>query len=181
MAVHATGGDRLNSLVQTNAGAPADAVRGTLSRNPAGDDNALTFTAVAYGAGGNSITVAYVDPGAPSQALAIVVAGNAITANLATNGGSAIISTAAEVKAAVEASGAAAALVTVAIDATDTGIADDGSGVVPALASAALSGGAGTAIGAMVKGGLMIDTANGNVYKNTGTQAVPAWTQLAPV
>jgi len=167
-----------STLHIANAGAPDDAAQATLSRNPAGDDNALTFTSVAYGTGANSITITYVDPAANDAALSVGVAGSAITVNLATDGGGAITSTAAQVKTAVEGSGAAAALVTVAIDATDTGVADDGSGVVTALASAPMTGGAGTAIGLVVPGGLLSDTTNANIYRNDGTQAVPVWKML---
>lgn len=171
----------LVALLTSGAGVPDDAVQATLSRNPAGDDNALTFTAVAYGTGGNSITIEYLDPSANDAALSIDVVGNAITVNLATGGAGAITSTAAAVLAAIEASGPAAALVTVAIDTGDTGIADDGSGVVTALASAPMTGGAGTSIGVSLKGGLYVDTTGGLVYRNSGTQAVPAWTALADV
>lgn len=165
-------------LITSSAGAPANATRGTLSCNPAGDDNALTFTAVAYGAEGNKVSVAYVNPGRASQALEVDVRGNDITVFLATNGSSVITSTAAQVKAAIEAKAAAAALVTVAINTGDTGVADNGSGVVTALTRAWISGGAGTGIGISVKGGICIDETGGGVYVNTGTQAVPAWTQV---
>jgi hypothetical protein len=170
-----------STLHVAHAGVPANAVRATLSRNPAGDDNALTFTAVAYGTGGNSITITYVDPAANDAALGVVVAGSAITVNLATDGGGVITSTAAMVLAAIEASGPASALVDVAIDTGDSGVADDGSGVVTALASAPMTGGAGTAIGLVVPGGLLSDTTNANIYRNDGTQAVPVWVQLADV
>ncbi len=162
-----------------NAGAPVNAAQATLSRNPAGDDNALTFTAVAYGVGGNDITIAYVDPGANDAELSVAVVGSDITVNLATGVAGAITSTAAEVLAAIEASVAAAALVTVAIDATDSGVGDDGSGVVTALASAPMTSGAGTALGEVLPGGLLSDTTNANVYRNDGTQAAPVWVQLA--
>lgn len=170
-----------STLHIANAGVPVNAAQATLSRNPAGDDNALTFTSVAYGMGANSITITYVDPGANDAALGVVVVGNAITVNLATDGGGLITSTAALVLAAIEASGPASALVTVAIDATDSGVADDGSGVVTALASAPMTSGAGTAIGLVVPGGLLSDTTNANIYRNDGTQAVPVWVQLADV
>lgn len=169
----------LATLLTSGAGVPADAVRASLSRNPAGDDNALAFTAVAYGTGGNSITIEYVDPAANDAALSVAVVGNAITVNLATDGAGAITSTAAEVLAAIEASVPASALATVAIDTGDTGVADDGSGVVTALASAPMTGGQGTSIGVSLKGGLYADTTNGLVYRNSGTQAAPVWTALA--
>lgn len=158
-----------------SAGAPADGVRATLARNPAGDDNALTFTAVGYGTDGNNITIAYTNPGAASQAIAVSVIDRAITVSLATNGGSAITSTAAQVKAAIEANAVAAALVTCAVNTGDTGSADDGSGVVTALAAAAMTGGAGFGVNVVGPGGLVIDTTNANLYINGGTKAAPVW------
>lgn len=158
----------------TSAGAPVTAVRATLARNPAGDDNALTFTARVYGVEGNSITVAYVDPGGVTAALSVSVFRQAITVSLA-RAASAITSTAAEVKAAIEAHVEANQLVTVAINASDTGSADDGSGVVTALAAAAMTSGAGTGIGTAAIGCIGIDTTNGKLYVNGGTLAVPDW------
>lgn len=166
-----------SGLFTSGAGAPVSAVRASLVVNPAGDDNGLTFTAKAYGVDGNLISVEYVDPGAFSQALSVSVFNSAITISLATGADpGAITSTAAEVKAAVDASIAAAKLVSVAIYTADTGVADDGSGVVTAMALALLENGAGTAIGESLKGGYYIDTTGGATYTNTGTQAVPVWT-----
>lgn len=166
----------LNSLIYANFGAPEDAARATLDVNPAGDDNGLTFTARAYGAEGNGITIEYVDPGADS-ALSVSVFRQAITVTLA-YAEAAITSTAAEVLAAVNASGAASQLVTVALLESDDNF-DSGAGIVTAMAATALEGGAGTAIGVVVPGGLLIDTDNGTIYTNDGTTAVPDWT--APV
>ena len=73
----------LANLMFAGEGVPVDAVRATLTINPAGVNNSLLYTAKAYGAAGNAITVVYVDPDAISQALAIVVVGSAITVNLA--------------------------------------------------------------------------------------------------
>jgi hypothetical protein len=70
------------SEVLTEAGA---AVKATLATGVIGNNNALRFTAKTGGVAGNSITIAQVNPGTPSAALGVVVAGNAITANLATN------------------------------------------------------------------------------------------------
>ncbi|MBP9897468.1 MAG: hypothetical protein KBF28_03790 [Gemmatimonadales bacterium] len=107
-----------------------------LSTNLAGANNDLDITAVTAGADGNDITVAYIDPGANNAALSVSVTGTAITVNLATGGGGAITSTAADVDAAIDALPAAAALVTPANKA-----ANDGSGVVIAMAAAPLVGG----------------------------------------
>ncbi len=43
------------------------------------------------------------------------------------------------------------------------------------------AGGAGTGVGIANPGAICIDTTNGDVYRNSGTQAAPAWTQLADV
>jgi hypothetical protein len=111
-------------------------VQATAATGVEGSDNAITWTAVEYGTDGNAITVALVDPGA-TAALSVSVTGTAITVNLAYSG--AITSTATEVMAAIEASAAASALVTVA----DTG-ESEGSGVVAAVTATNLSAGANT-------------------------------------
>lgn len=160
---------------------PADAVKATRSVNPAGDDNALLFTAVLYGDAQNAITIAYVDPGANNASLSVAVTSKAITVSLATDSEGVITSTAAQVRTAVLAHGEAAALVAVTIDASDTGSADDGSGVVTAMAAAALTGGAGTGVGTAGTGSRYTNTEEGTLFINTGTLAAPTWTQLAPV
>lgn len=120
---------------------PADApatVQATLTTALTGTNNDMLFTAVPTGRLGNDVTIRYVNPAANSAALSVTVSARAITVNLATNGGGTITSTAALIKAAIEASAAATALVTVAHAA-----ANDGSGVVIALAATALTGGLG--------------------------------------
>jgi hypothetical protein len=114
-------------------------VAATLTTDLAGDDNDMVYTAKTPGAGGNDITVAYVDPEAANQSLAVGVAGSAITVDLATDGDELITSTAAQIKTAIEASGAANALVSLA----NAG-GNDGSGKVTAMAAANLTGGADT-------------------------------------
>lgn len=166
------------SLLMAGNGAPVAAVRATATVNPAGDDNGLVYTARQYGAGGNTIAVQYVDPAGNSKALSVRVEENLIRVSLATNGGGTITSTAAQVKAAIEASAQANALVSIAIMTADTGTADDGSGVVTAMARTTLSGGAGTGIGSALPGAVFIDTTNAFVYRNSGSRAVPAWTKL---
>jgi hypothetical protein len=172
--------ESLAALLIANAGVPEAAVQASLTVNPTGTDNSATYTAKAYGASGNAITIAYVDPGANSQALSVSVADQNITVSLATNGSGTITSTSALVVAAINASGPAAALVTAAVDGTDGG-AGTGAAAVTAMARAALANGAGTGIGRSKPGGLCIDTENGDVYRNSGTLAAPAWTQLADV
>lgn len=168
----------IGSLLMANAGAPVTAVAATANVNPTGDDNSLTFTAKVYGAAGNNISLEYVDPAANDQALSVSVTGQAIRVSLATGVAGAITSTAAEVKAAVEAKQAAANLVSVAVHTADSGSGDDGSGVVTAMARANLASGAGTFIGRASPGALCIDTTNSDVYRNDGTTAAPVWVKL---
>lgn len=112
----------------------AGAVKATKSHGST--DANLTFEAVAAGTGGNSITVALVNPGGTGD-LSVGVVSNAITVTLGVSSGS-IVSTANDVMAGVYNSAAARALVNV----TSTG---DGTGVVTALSAAALTGGTNSA------------------------------------
>ena len=112
--------------------------KATLSTDLAGDNNDLKFTAKLKGHFGNTIKVAYVDPDAANAKLAVTVSGTTIAVSLATGANKAITSTAANVKAAIEAVPAAAALVSVANVAGNSG-----EGVVAAMAATALANGAG--------------------------------------
>lgn len=167
----------LGSLLIVNEGGPVDAVQATATLDPAGNENALSYTAREYGTGGNSITVTYVDPGANSAPLGVSVAGKSIVVSLATGEAGAITSTAAEVLAAIEAHQPANVLVS-AVFAAD-GELEDGSGVVTAMASTALTGGAGTGIGIAQPGAICINTADGLLSRNSGSTAAPVWTALA--
>lgn len=81
----------------------------------------LTYTSKEYS--GNYIRVRYVDPGSPSQSISVSVTSNYdITVNLATDGGSAITSTATQIKAAIEANTPANALVLITISGTGANI-----------------------------------------------------------
>lgn len=84
-----------------------------------------------------AITIKLTDPGAPNQVLSIVVSGTDIEALLATNAGSAITTTAAQLKTAIEAAAAAAALTAVTLP-------GDGTGVVSAQVKTSLTTGART-------------------------------------
>lgn len=121
--------------VWTIAGDEA-AVKASLATSLTGTNNDLDYTADTAGTAGNSISVRYVDPASANASLSVSVSGKDITVNLATDGSNAITSTAAQVKAAIEAVPAAAALVDIA---NHSG--NDGSGVVTALAKTNLSGG----------------------------------------
>src|SRR5690606_25217042 len=121
-------------------GAPAVSAQATATLDPDGDDNALIFTAVAFGEGGNDITITYVDPESEESALSVVVDGNSITVNLETDDSEPpdIVTTAADIITAIEASEAAAALVTVEGDVADAD-AGDNIGVVTAMEPTALA------------------------------------------
>lgn len=159
----------------SGAGIPDASAQAVLTINPTGDDNGLIFTAVAYGAPGNDISIEYLDPAANDAALAVSVLGTKISVSLATGSGGAITSTAADVLAAIEASAAASDLVTGAIMTADSGVADDGSGIVTAMALAPLVDGAGIGVNVAGIGSRYTDTTNGKIYINGGTKAVPVW------
>jgi hypothetical protein len=91
----------------------------------------ITYTAVASGSGGNSITVAYVQQAGTTHPLTVSVVGNVITVNLQVVA-SVIASIATSVKAAVDA--VASGLVTTALDGT-------GADLVTAFGPTALAGG----------------------------------------
>jgi hypothetical protein len=164
------------ALFLSGTGAPENAVKATLAVNPAGNDNALTFTAKMYGAEGNLISVLYVDPSANNAALSVSVFRRQITVSLATGAGGAITSTSAQVLAAINASVAAAKLVSVAI-LSDTGTS--GAGIVTAMAEALLTGGLGTGIDRALPACQYADITNAFIYRNSGAQAAPIWTKLA--
>lgn len=113
---------------------PVNAVAAALSTNLTGDNNDLVFTAKTKGAAGNSLKIVYVDPGAETASESVHVDGNHIIVTLRSV--SSVLSTAAEVVAAIEADAEADALVAV----TDKA-ANDGTGVVTAMAAASLAGG----------------------------------------
>lgn len=114
----------------------------SLSTALTGVNNDLDFTAVGDGADGNYISIKYVDPGVETATETVSVSetggsagGPLITVTLRSV--SSTLSTAAQVKTAIEASARASALVTVANKA-----ANDGTGVVTAMAAARLASGA---------------------------------------
>lgn len=109
----------------------------TLSTDMTGTDNDITLTHEPGGTVGNSVSLELDDPGGASQPLSVEVSGYDIVVSLATNGASAITTTALELLEALNAAEAVLALgVTCALK---TG--NDGSGVVTALAHTHLSGG----------------------------------------
>lgn len=108
--------------------------KSSLTTALAGANNDLVYTARQGGPGGNSIRVQYI-VGAGTATLSVAVEGYDILVTVATTTGTPT-STASAVKAAVEAHSDATRLVTVA-----NAAANDGTGVVAALALTALAGG----------------------------------------
>lgn len=108
------------------------ALPASLELGAAANNNAIKITAATAGLPGNLITVALVDPGAASQALAVNVIGNAITVSLATDVDGSILSTAAEVITALDAEVLVGAV---------TGDGSDGSGIAEVAQATALTGG----------------------------------------
>lgn len=164
-----------NDVIQlAGNGAPDDGVKATLETALVGANNDLVFTAVVAGVEGNDIEIEYADPVGPDAVLSVVVAGTLIRVWLATDGASAITTTASQIITAIEGSPEADALVTVALAGADTG-----AGVVTALASTPLATGAGTGVGSAGPGSMYTDFGGADVYLNTGTKAMPVWEQLA--
>lgn len=137
MKVDATFRENLNvKKIAFDNVTPVNAVASSLTTALAGDNNDLVYTAKVKGVAGDSITVAYIDPAGNDQALSVVVTGTDIVINLATGPAGAITTTGDDIKTAISGDADANALVSVA-DAA----ANDGSGVVTALAETALTGG----------------------------------------
>lgn len=113
------------------------ATAATLNTGVVGSNNAITFTARAAGAGGNAVTVTFVDPGGTTAALSVDVAenGHDITVSLA-RASSALSSTAQNIMDAIEANGDANTLVSVVDQSTS-----NGTGIAAAVTKTALAGG----------------------------------------
>lgn len=99
-------------------------------------DNAILVEALEQGVAGNDITIAYIDSASNNVALSVDVTGTDIVVNLATNGASAVTSTADQVIDAINDD----------VDANDLVLAtnapgSNGSGVAIAAAEAPLTGG----------------------------------------
>jgi hypothetical protein len=102
-----------------------------------GSNNDLAF--IEKEPGDQSVTIAFIDPGANNAQASVVVVGSDITLNLATGSAGAITTTAAQAKALLESSAPAAELVTISF-----APGNDGSGVLTALAQTPLAGPLGT-------------------------------------
>ena len=120
--------------LQVEAGVPVLAAEAELATNLTGNNNDLVFTARVAGLGGHDISIAYVNPGAETATESVSVSGTSISVTLRSV--SSVLSTAAQVKAAIEGNAAANALVSIA-----NKVGNDGTGAVIAMASTALSGG----------------------------------------
>lgn len=116
------------------ASAPVNAVAAALTTVLAGVNNDLVFTAKTRGASGNAITVAYINPGTETATESVAVNGNAISVTLRSVAG--VLSTATQVKTAIDGNASSSALVSVANSGADTA-----AGNVTAMAATALAGG----------------------------------------
>lgn len=124
------------------------AVAASLVTGKVSDNNAILWTAKAAGKGGNSLSVEILNTG-KEKTLSIDVDGSKIVVTAATNGTGAgeITSTAALVIAAIEEDNTASQLVSVANSSTSSG-----AGVVAAVATTKLAGGAESTGGAVAVG-----------------------------
>lgn len=102
--------------------------------NPSGANNAIKYRPL--GSLATPVTVAYVNPGAPSAAFSVAVVAGAITVNLATDAGSVVTTTANDVVAGIAGSAPASALVSAALAVDETG-----AGLVAAVSATAITGG----------------------------------------
>lgn len=100
-----------------------------------GNNNDLVFTSKTLGVAGDAIEIEYIDPGAEG-ALGISVVGTVIEITLANSAVPAITTTAAQIKALIEGTPAAHALVGITYPALN-----DGSGIVTVLVQTPLAGG----------------------------------------
>ncbi len=113
------------------------AVAASLITGVEGSNNAILWTAKNGGTGGNSIKIQLKNPGAASQPLKVTIESDTVVVSLATDAGSAITSTAAQVISTVN----SALYVKDIITAANSG-ASSGTGVVAAVAATALAGAA---------------------------------------
>ncbi len=113
--------------------------RASLTTVMTGTNNDLIFRAATPGVAGNSITIQLVDPVTNSTPLSIAVVGTVITVTLAVDGASAITTTAAQLRDAINADAGARSLIYAVLAS-----GNDGTGLVTALAATPLAGGSDT-------------------------------------
>jgi hypothetical protein len=123
----------------------------------------VMLTAVEEGAEGNAITITITDPPGNNVALSVDVDGTAIEVIAATDGSSAITSTAAQVIAAINEDNDASQLVV-----AENGAASNGTGVVAAAAATPLTGGTDAA----GENGAVIGKAWGGADESDGEDAL---------
>ncbi len=111
-----------------------DETKATKTITSTGTKSDVTLTAKRPGSYGNDISVEFIAPAGADEDLEVVVTNRKITVNLATDALSAIESTAAEVKAAIDAHAEAKLLV-------DVSVQDDGSDEVEAESEVSLEDG----------------------------------------
>src|SRR5664279_124196 len=97
------------------------AVQAVATSGVVGSNNAITYTAVTGGDGGNAVSIQILGSTGNSVSLSVAVSGDAIVVTPATNSGGTITSTATLVIAAIAASTAAASLITATNTSTSTG------------------------------------------------------------
>lgn len=151
-------------------GTPVNAVASTLTTALTGANNDMVFTAATKGTAGDSITVRYVDPATETATETATVVGTAITVTLRSV--SSVLSTAAQVKTAIDANTAAHALVTVANAGGNTG-----AGVVTAMAATPLASGVDGTVGEA--GALLCDTSYLYVCTAANTASGTAWRRIS--
>jgi hypothetical protein len=96
-----------------------DGTLGTATLDSVAADSDLVVTTKSRHIGTDKVTITLVDPATASASLSVAVTGRDITVNLATDGTSAITSTATLVKAAIDGDADASALVTVSLETVD--------------------------------------------------------------
>ncbi|MTI12626.1 phage tail sheath subtilisin-like domain-containing protein, partial [Sansalvadorimonas verongulae] len=87
-------------------------------------DSGLTFAAQTTGAQGNALAVRFVNPQANDAALAVSVIGQVISVSLATNASGSVVTTADDVKTAIEGNTEAAGMVAVTLTGNGSGAVD---------------------------------------------------------
>ena len=158
------------NFTQTSTGGQA----ANLTTTVGGGNNSITYTAASgVGTAGNSINITYVNPGTANATGNLVVSGNNITVNLATNAAGAVTTTAANIismigNSSVTNGTAAGNLVTAAVAATDL----DGAGNSPVAAMNTTPLGGGAIASSSVLTLASNNTINGSVIINGGTIAI---------
>jgi hypothetical protein len=122
----------LVGMLLSSGQAKADAIPATLTVGIG--NSAFLLTSNLSGAAGNSISFELLDPHSGSSPLFVSVIGDFLSVGLATDGGGAFSSTAAQVVAAINANPAASLLV-------NASLIGNGSGIVSPLTKTNLSGG----------------------------------------